>query len=195
MRAFLSPHWTVHSVTENLSAAGTEEPGAIVLPHLLPLSGVDGVFAVAGFPTGAHQGLVKASEARLAIDQGAEGVFYVPLPTALQGDTYAAIAEVALLREAVPSPAILGVCLPLEAGRLAAGEGHEFVTQVLKLGTGLFFAPYATEADMAQLAQIIRGATAPGSNVTPQILAPSVGSGNAAELGIKVEMMDSPQGV
>lgn len=72
------------------------------------------IIAAVGFPTGRHHILVKASEARLAISQGAHRVWAsVDTSTA---DANAALSDMISLREAVPYPAHLGIVVPDYAG-------------------------------------------------------------------------------
>lgn len=78
------------------------------------------IIAAVGFPTGRHHILVKASEARLAISQGAHRVWAsVDTSTA---DANAALSDMISLREAVPYPAHLGVVVPDYAGLQPSGS-------------------------------------------------------------------------
>lgn len=78
------------------------------------------IIAAVGFPTGRHHILVKASEARLAISQGAHRVWAsVDTSTA---DASAALSDMISLREAVPYPAHLGVVVPDYAGLQPSGS-------------------------------------------------------------------------
>lgn len=81
------------------------------------------IIAAVGFPTGRHHILVKASEARLAISQGAHRVWAcVDTSTA---DANAALSDLISLREAVPYPAHLGIVVPDYAGLQPSGaESH-----------------------------------------------------------------------
>ncbi|WP_454972433.1 hypothetical protein [Corynebacterium propinquum] len=77
------------------------------------------IIAAVGFPTGRHHILVKASEARLAISQGAHRVWAcVDTSTA---DANAALSDLISLREAVPYPAHLGIVVPDYAGLQPSG--------------------------------------------------------------------------
>ena len=77
------------------------------------------IIAAVGFPTGRHHILVKASEARLAISQGAHRVWAcVDTSTA---DANAALSDLISLREAVPYPADLGIVVPDYAGLQPSG--------------------------------------------------------------------------
>ncbi|CAB0489347.1 hypothetical protein FRC0126_00416 [Corynebacterium diphtheriae] len=93
-------------------AAGGE--GVCVPPTLLTALGqVPGpVVSWAGYPTGQHHSLIKASEARLAVQCGAGMVLVVPDPAAVvAGTSTALITELVTTREAVPHPASLALVL------------------------------------------------------------------------------------
>lgn len=77
----------------------------------------EGVHAavVVGFPTGRHHTLIKAAEARLAVACGAEEVWLVPDPVEEDGNVL--LAEIVAVREAVPSPVVLGVVVEAAARR------------------------------------------------------------------------------
>lgn len=77
------------------------------------------IIAAVGFPTGRHHILVKASEARLAISQGAHRV-WACVDTSIT-DTNAALSDMISLREAAPYPAHLGIVVPDYAGLLPSG--------------------------------------------------------------------------
>lgn len=68
------------------------------------------VITAVGFPTGRHHILVKASEARLAVSQGAHRV-WACVDTS-NPDANALLSDMISLREAVPAPAQLGVVVP-----------------------------------------------------------------------------------
>lgn len=70
----------------------------------------------AGYPSGKHHTLVKAAEARLAIQFGATEVAIVP-DLAQVSDQSALMSELIAVRDAVPHPARLG--LVLETTKLA----------------------------------------------------------------------------
>ncbi|WP_296215404.1 deoxyribose-phosphate aldolase [uncultured Corynebacterium sp.] len=96
--------------------------GAVcVSPSMLPLgavvpSGSSGndatlrVATVAGFPSGKHASLVKATEARYAAQLGADEVdVVIDVAAALAKDQNALLAELITVREAVPHPLVLKV--------------------------------------------------------------------------------------
>lgn len=68
------------------------------------------IITAVGFPTGRHHILVKASEARLAVSQGAHRV-WACVDTS-NTDANALLSDMISLREAVPAPAELGVVVP-----------------------------------------------------------------------------------
>lgn len=68
------------------------------------------VATVAGFPSGKHHSLVKATEARFAVQQGAQEVdVVIDVGAARAGDANAVLSELITVREAVPRPAVLKV--------------------------------------------------------------------------------------
>lgn len=96
--------------------------GAVcVSPSMLPLgavvpSGSSGndatlrVATVAGFPSGKHASLVKATEARYAAQMGADEIdVVIDVAAALAKDQNALLAELITVREAVPHPLVLKV--------------------------------------------------------------------------------------
>lgn len=96
--------------------------GAVcVSPSMLPLGsvppsgslGTDAtlrIATVAGFPSGKHASLVKATEARYAAQLGAEEIdVVIDVAAALAKDQNALLAELITVREAVPHPLVLKV--------------------------------------------------------------------------------------
>ena len=85
----------------------------LVSPHHVSLAagaGAVDIISVAGYPTGRHHTLIKASEARLAIQSGASEV-WVSLDETLT-DANAVLSELIAIREACPEPARLGLIVP-----------------------------------------------------------------------------------
>ena len=85
----------------------------LVSPHHVSLAagaGAAEVISVAGYPTGRHHTLIKASEARLAIQSGASEV-WVSLDETV-ADANAVLSELIAIREACPDPARLGLIVP-----------------------------------------------------------------------------------
>lgn len=113
MRDFLlidDPLADAATVTAGVAAAIEQDHGICVEPSLLhAIKDEVAVATWSGYPTGKHHTLVKAAEARLAVQFGAEYVTVVP-DFALVG-TNAYMSELIAIREAVPHPAKLGVFL------------------------------------------------------------------------------------
>lgn len=85
----------------------------VVSPHHVSLAagvGASDIISVAGYPTGRHHTLIKASEARLAIQSGASEV-WVSLDETV-ADANAVLSELIAIREACPEPARLGLIVP-----------------------------------------------------------------------------------
>lgn len=115
--------------------------GAVcVSPSMLPLRDVPAsllVATVVGFPSGKHHPLIKASEARLAVSNGAHEIdMVIDIANALAGDANALISEIVTVREAVPAPVTLKIILESAllddeqlrtACRAAATAGADFV--------------------------------------------------------------------
>lgn len=107
--AFLTPQ------PEKIIAACAAGHSVCVPPNMLDFATGD-VASFAGYPTGNHHQLVKASEARLAAQQGARLIIAVPsiisgaIPGASSTDIHEPLmAEIVLLREAVPHPTTLAI--------------------------------------------------------------------------------------
>lgn len=128
--------------------------GAVcVSPSMLPVRDVPErllVATVVGFPSGKHHPLIKASEARLAVSNGAHEIdMVIDIANALAGDENALISEIVTVREAVPAPVTLKVILESAllneeqlrtACRAAATAGADYV----KTSTGFHPAGGAT---------------------------------------------------
>lgn len=85
----------------------------LVSPHHVSLAagaGAADIISVAGYPTGRHHTLIKASEARLAIQSGASEV-WVSFDETLT-DANAVLSELIAIREACSDPARLGLIVP-----------------------------------------------------------------------------------
>lgn len=95
-----------------------------VSPAMLPVRG-EGltVATVAGFPSGKHHALVKAMEARLAVDQGAVEVdMVIDVGAAIAGLVDEVMSEVLAVRDAVPPPIKIKVILETAAIHKALGD-------------------------------------------------------------------------
>lgn len=102
-------------------------------PTLFPVRDVPEtvrLVAAAGYPSGKHHPLVKASEAHMAVVNGAQEVHAVlDASNVVAADGNAMISEIVTLREAVPYPAVLrvspgeyGADVPDTAPDTAAGD-------------------------------------------------------------------------
>src|SRR5699024_8159067 len=62
--------------------------------------------------SGKHQSLIKATEARFSVEQGADEVdMVIDVANAVAGDENAMLSEIMAVREALPAPAVLKVIL------------------------------------------------------------------------------------
>lgn len=96
---------------EEVRTQSAGQQRVLVSPHhVLAAEGAEHVIAVAGYPTGRHHSLVKAAEARLAVQSGAAEVWVAV--DALLGDATSLLSELVTLREACPLPVRLGLILP-----------------------------------------------------------------------------------
>lgn len=96
---------------EEVRTQSAGQQRVLVSPHhVLAAEGAEHVIAVAGYPTGRHYSLVKAAEARLAVQSGAAEVWVAV--DALLGDATSLLSELVTLREACPLPVRLGLILP-----------------------------------------------------------------------------------
>ncbi|MFF0817275.1 deoxyribose-phosphate aldolase [Rhodococcus sp. NPDC003318] len=141
-----------------------------VSPSMLPLrdsrqlplrdSGVK-VAVVAGFPSGKHHSLIKGSEARLAVQQGADEVdMVIDVGAAVAGDYNAVLADILTVREGIAGEAVLKVILEtavlsdeaiVECCRAAERAGADFV----KTSTGFHPAGGATVDAVRLMAQTV----------------------------------------
>lgn len=90
-----------------------QSPGqrVVVSPHhVMAAAEAEHIISVAGYPSGRHHSLVKAAEARLAVQSGAAEVWVAV--DAVLGDTTSLLSELVTLREACPLPVRLGLILP-----------------------------------------------------------------------------------
>ncbi|MGJ0182072.1 2-deoxyribose-5-phosphate aldolase [Corynebacterium glyciniphilum] len=116
--------------------------------------------SVAGYPTGKHHPLIKASEAHMAVVNGAHEVHAV-LDTAnvVAGDLNAMISEIVTLREAVPYPAVLRVS-PGEDGTGGDLDGDRvrvFCRAAVTAGADMVWA--CTDNDVAAMLEAVAGST------------------------------------
>ena len=107
----------------------------LVSPHHVSIAagaGAADIISVAGYPTGRHHTLIKASEARLAIQSGASEV-WVSLDETVT-DANAVLSELIAIREACPDPARLGLIVPGAVGTDAADAAAAAVTAAQQAG-------------------------------------------------------------
>ncbi|NLE78927.1 MAG: deoxyribose-phosphate aldolase [Rhodococcus sp.] len=135
-----------------------------VSPSMLPVT-AEGLVtaAVVGFPSGKHHSLVKASEARLAVQQGAAEIdMVIDVGAAVAGDFNAVLADVITVREAIGAHTVLKVILETAAlseesivGACRAAEqgGADFV----KTSTGFHPAGGATVEAVKLLSETVGG--------------------------------------
>ncbi|WP_062530920.1 deoxyribose-phosphate aldolase [Demequina rhizosphaerae] len=136
-----------------------------VSPSMLPVTTPEGlaVATVCGFPSGKHQSSVKAAEAALSIEQGADEVdMVIDIAAALAGDFDAVQADVAAVRAAVPEGKILKVIIEsaaltdeaiVGACRASEAAGADFV----KTSTGFHPAGGASVEAVRLMAETVGG--------------------------------------
>lgn len=90
------------------------------------------IATVVGFPSGKHLSAVKAEEARLAVQAGADEVdMVIDIGSTLQGDFDAVNADIAAVFEAIPDYVILKVIV--ESAALLALGGEERLIDVCRI--------------------------------------------------------------
>ncbi len=85
-----------------------------VSPSMLPVTTPAGVAVatVCGFPSGKHHSSIKAAEAALSVEQGADEVdMVIDVAAAIEGRYDDVEADIAAVRAAVPAPKILKVII------------------------------------------------------------------------------------
>ncbi len=99
-------------------------------PSMLPIdTGDQKSCVVAGFPSGKHHSLVKAAEARLAVDSGADEVdMVIDVGAALDQRFDEVFADVLTVREAVGDETVLKVIV--ESAALLDLAGEDTLTEV-----------------------------------------------------------------
>jgi deoxyribose-phosphate aldolase len=112
-----------------------------VSPAMLPLQIPEGsdvkVAVVCGFPSGKHHSSIKAAEAALSIEQGADEVdMVIDIGAAKEGRFADVEADIAAVRAAIPAPLVLKVIIEsaaltddeiVGACRAAVAAGADFV--------------------------------------------------------------------
>jgi deoxyribose-phosphate aldolase len=125
----LKPEATAADVISLASEASELEVYAVcVSPSMVPvvqplLSLRPTICAVVGFPSGKHLSAVKAHEARLAVEAGAQEVdMVIDIGAAVSGDFDAVRADIAAVREAVGETVVLKVIVESAALLSLGGE-------------------------------------------------------------------------
>ncbi|MFW0794099.1 deoxyribose-phosphate aldolase [Gordonia sp. CPCC 205515] len=101
-------------------------------PSMLPIdTGAQKTCVVAGFPSGKHHSLVKAAEARLAVDSGADEVdMVIDIGAAVDQRFDEVFADVLVVREAVGEGIVLKVIV--ESAALLELAGPDTLTEVCR---------------------------------------------------------------
>ncbi|GAB88929.1 deoxyribose-phosphate aldolase [Gordonia rhizosphera] len=99
-------------------------------PSMLPINtGALKTCVVAGFPSGKHHSLVKASEARLAAESGADEIdMVIDVGAAIAGNFDEVFADVLIVREAIGDQVVLKVII--ESAALLEFAGPDTVSEV-----------------------------------------------------------------
>ncbi|MBD0324494.1 MAG: deoxyribose-phosphate aldolase [Aldersonia sp.] len=161
----LKPEATPADVTRLVEEA--RELGVLavcVSPSMLPVRAPGLVVAaVAGFPSGKHHSLVKASEARLAVQQGATEIdMVIDVGAAVEGDFNAVLADIVTVREAIGESVALKVIIEsavlsdeaiVQVCRAAERAGANFV----KTSTGFHSAGGASVHAVRLMAETVGG--------------------------------------
>jgi deoxyribose-phosphate aldolase len=93
------------------------------------------IATVVGFPSGKHLSVVKAEEARLAVEAGADEIdMVIDVGLALQGDFDAVNADITAVFEAIPDYVLLKVIV--ESAALLALGGEERLVAVCRIAEG-----------------------------------------------------------
>ncbi|MBT0566940.1 deoxyribose-phosphate aldolase [Williamsia sp. CHRR-6] len=102
-------------------------------PSMLPIdTGTAKSCVVAGFPSGKHHSLVKAAEARLAVDTGAVEVdMVIDVGAAVAGKFDEVFGDVLTVREAIGPEVVLKVII--ESAALLSLAGPDTVTEVSRV--------------------------------------------------------------
>ncbi|MFW0783268.1 deoxyribose-phosphate aldolase [Gordonia sp. CPCC 206044] len=127
----LKPEATRADVEATVAEAADLGVYAVCLsPSMLPIQTGDQVTCVvAGFPSGKHHSLVKAAEARLAVDSGAREIdMVIDVGAAVAGKFDEVFADVLTVREAIGDAAVLKVII--ESAALLEYAGPDTVVEV-----------------------------------------------------------------
>ncbi|WP_087117050.1 hypothetical protein [Corynebacterium urinipleomorphum] len=88
------------------------------------------VIALIGWPTGRHHSLIKAAEARLAVEDGADEVWIAVDVDDASNDVNAVLADVIAVSQIVDEPTRFGVTIPSSIGKKALQELADAVGKV-----------------------------------------------------------------
>ncbi|MBN9643862.1 2-deoxyribose-5-phosphate aldolase [Corynebacterium mendelii] len=111
--------------------------------------------AQCGYPSGTHQDLVKAAEARLAIEYGVDEIDVVLNHRGIvDADSNRLISEIVTVREAVPRPMVLKVVLDTV---LLTGEQIAFAARTAQLAGADYIRAGTTRTSDGDAAEVIAG--------------------------------------
>jgi deoxyribose-phosphate aldolase len=164
----LKPEATQADVSELIAEADSLGAYSVcVSPSMLPLELPSGsalkVAVVCGFPSGKHHSQIKAAEARLSVEQGADEVdMVIDVGAAKAGAFDRVQADIAAVRAEIPAPRILKVIIESAAltddeiiavCQAAETAGADFV----KTSTGFHPTGGATVHAVRLMAQTVGG--------------------------------------
>ncbi|MFT4042121.1 MAG: deoxyribose-phosphate aldolase [Gordonia sp. (in: high G+C Gram-positive bacteria)] len=101
-------------------------------PSMLPINtGAQATCVVVGFPSGKHHSLIKAAEARFAVDSGADEIdMVIDVGAALDGRFDEVFADVLTVRESIGDAALLKVIV--ESAVLLDAAGPDTLREVCR---------------------------------------------------------------
>lgn len=166
-------------------------------PSMLPIdTGAQRCCVVAGFPSGKHHSLIKASEARFAVDHGAVEIdMVIDVGAAVAGNVDEVLTDVLTVREAIGSEIVLKVIVEsavilslrdpdvLTATCVAAARGG---ASIVKTSTGFHPAGGASVEAVEIMRAAVPGSTgvkASGGIRTSEFAAELIAAG-ATRLGL-----------
>lgn len=136
----LKPEATTADVAATIAEAAALGAYSVCLsPSALPVDLPEGLklAVVVGFPSGKHHSQIKAAEARLAVEQGADELdMVIDVGAAVEGRYADVEADIRAVREAAPKPIVLKVIIESAAltdeaivavSRAAEAAGADFV--------------------------------------------------------------------
>jgi deoxyribose-phosphate aldolase len=95
-------------------------------------TGTYAIASVVGFPSGKHVSAVKAEEARLAVEAGADEIdMVIDVGSALEGHLDAVKSDIATVFDAIPSDTVLKVIV--ESAVLLAVSGEQLLVDVCRV--------------------------------------------------------------